>query len=431
MNDEIRVTVMQYTDRPNLVLAYVDPISGKRKTKSAGTSNEKAAWKAAATWEEELRAGPHCPPSKVTWAAFRERYEAEHLASLAEKSREIAGLALNVLERHLDPDRLAKIDGSALSKLQAAMRKPRTVKRDGEEITLPPIKETSVATYLRAIKAALRWARRVGLLTKVPEIDMPRGAKGRKMKGGALVGEQFERLLAAVPKIRPKDAAEWQRYLTGLWLSGLRLGESVALSWNADATFAVDLSGRRPRFRIKGTAQKSGRDELLPMTPDFAEFLLRTPEAQRRGRVFKLNQGGGNLPLAAHHVGEIVTRIGEKSRVVVNPVDGKTASAHDLRRSFGTRWAKRVMPAVLQRLMRHASIQTTMTHYIDLDVDDMADDLWARHPAEGTAAGSGNISGNISAKSPVFPGDGADSNLIYEQVVVGTAGRGPRRSPPN
>jgi len=40
--------------------------------------------------------------------------------------------------------------------------------------------------------------------------------------------------------------------------------------------FAVDLSGRRPRFKIKGEAQKSGQDELLPMTPDFAELILRT-----------------------------------------------------------------------------------------------------------------------------------------------------------
>ena len=37
--------------------------------------------------------------------------------------------------------------------------------------------------------------------------------------------------------------------------------------------------------------------------------------------------------------------------------------------------------------MRHANVQTTMQFYVDLDVDDMADDLWARHPA--TAGGGG------------------------------------------
>ena len=387
MSDEIRVNVMQYPDRPNLVLAYTDPVSGKRKTKSAGTSNEKAAWKAAAAWEEELRAGPQCPPSKVTWQAFRERYEAEHLASLAPKSRESSRFALNRVEKHLNPDRLCKVNASALSTLQSKLRDTK-------------IRETSIATVLRAVKAALSWGVSVGMLAAVPRINMPKGSKGRKMKGGALVGEQFDRMLAAVPKIRPKDSAEWQRYLTGVWLSGLRLGESVALSWDSDAPFAVDLSGRHPRFRIKGEAQKSGRDELTPMTPDFAEFLLQTPEAQRRGRVFRLNQDGGGVPLSTHNVGKVVDRIGKKAGVIVNPTDGKTASAHDLRRTFGTRWARRVMPAVLRKLMRHANVQTTMQYYVDLDVDEMADDLWAKHPAAvGENRPAGNISGNIDPET--------------------------------
>jgi integrase len=184
--------------------------------------------------------------------------------------------------------------------------------------------------------------------------------------------------------------------LTGLWLSGLRLEESITLSWDADAQFAVDLSGRRPRFKIKGEAQKSGQDELLPMTPDFAEFILQTPESERRGRVFRLNHALRGTPLAAMAVSKLVTKIGKKARIIVNPAEGKTASAHDLRRTFGTRWAKRVMPAVLRKLMRHASIETTMGYYVDLDVDDMADDLWASHPATaGTKPGASNISGNI------------------------------------
>jgi hypothetical protein len=58
------------------------------------------------------------------------------------------------------------------------------------------------------------------------------------------------------------------------------------------------------------------------------------------------------------------------------------------------------MPAVLRRLMRHANVQTTMQYYVDLDVDEMADDLWANYPA--TAGGnppSGNISGNIGPET--------------------------------
>ena len=62
---------------------------------------------------------------------------------------------------------------------------------------------------------------------------------------------------------------------------------------------------------------------------------------------------------------------------------GKHASAHDLRRSFGTRWARRLKPATLQLLMRHRSIETTMKYYVDLDADDIADELWQEYkPSE-------------------------------------------------
>ena len=43
MADEIKVTVCRYPDRANLVLRYVDPLTGKQKTKSAGTADEAAA----------------------------------------------------------------------------------------------------------------------------------------------------------------------------------------------------------------------------------------------------------------------------------------------------------------------------------------------------------------------------------------------------
>jgi integrase len=420
MSDEIRVTVIRYPDRANLVLAYTDPVSGKRQTKSAGTSKEKDAWKKAAAWEEELRAGPLCPPSKVTWESFRQRYEEEHLATLAPETRQKAGYALDRVERYLNPDRLVKLTAGALSTFQAKLRDTGA-------------KDTTIAAVLRHVKAALSWGVSVGMLAKVPKIVMPKKAKGRKMKGGALVAEQFERMLAAVPKVRAHDAPEWTRYLRGLWLSGLRLEESVALSWDADTPFAIDLSGKRPRFKIKGEAQKSGQDELLPMTPDFAELILRTPESERRGRVFRLNHARRGSPLDGMAVGKLVTKIGKKAGVVVatvekrKSVDGKLvtttvkkfASAHDLRRSFGTRWAQRVRTPVLQRLMRHASIETTLGYYVDLNVDEMADDLWANHPAGengGNKPAPGNRIGNIRPVDAPALTDGLDVN----SVVVGS-----------
>lgn len=49
----------------------------------------------------------------------------------------------------------------------------------------------------------------------------------------------------------------------------------------------------------------------------------------------------------------------------------------DLRRSFGYRYSRRVMPAVLRELMRHAKVETTIQYYVGNDAKRTAADLWA------------------------------------------------------
>jgi len=376
MNDEIKVTVCKYPDRANLVLRYVDPLTGKQRTKSAGTPHEAEAIGRAAVWEDELRTGRYQAPSKLTWAEFRKRYEDEKLATRAPRTRATAAVAFGHLERVLNPDRLSKLTSDTMSRFQAKLRE------EG-------MKDTTLAKNLRHIHAALSWGVAMELLVKVPKMHKPERQRGAKlMKGRPIVAEEFDRMLAAVPKIRPLDAPEWERLLRGLWLSGLRLGEAVALSWDIETPFQADLTGRRPAFRILAEAQKSGRDEVLPMTPDFAQFLAETPEAERTGLVFKLIDQRLQQPIASHRVGEIVVKIGKRAGVVVNKADGKFASAHDLRRAFGTRWAQRVRPAVLKVLMRHSSVQTTESYYVELNAGEVADQLWARWGQEGNKRGN-------------------------------------------
>ena len=92
------------------------------------------------------------------------------------------------------------------------------------------------------------------------------------------------------------------------------------------------------------------------------------------------------LRITARRVGRAISEIGKRAKIVVNKAEGKFASAHDLRRSFGTRWAERLKPATLQLLMRHRSIETTMKYYVDLSSDDVADELWYAYSAESPRA---------------------------------------------
>jgi integrase len=360
MSDEIVVKVNSYGPGRPLSLVYFDPVSGRKKAKSAGTTDWREAERLAGELEKELRAGRGASPSKMTWADFRKRYEAEKGTAQAVKTRAAFKSAANHLEHVLNPDRLCKLTAAVLSGFQSKLRE------DG-------MGEVTIGSTLRHLRAALSWGVDVGLLPAVPKMAIPRagGARAR-----AVSGEEFDRMLLAVPKVRPHDSAAWLHYLTGLWLSGLRLEESLALSWDRDEPFTVDLSGRRPAFRIEAAAQKARRDDRLPMTEDFYRLIMQIPEAERTGVVFKLPGLKTGCPITGKRVCRIVAAIGERAGVVVatvekrKRVDGKLvattskkyASAHDLRRSFGTRWARRVMPATLKRLMRHAEIATTMKY---------------------------------------------------------------------
>jgi integrase len=278
------------------------------------------------------------------------------------------------------------------------------------------MKLTTIGRHLRHIKAALRWAERQGMFAKAPTIEMPKLPKGQAlMKHRPVTGEEFDRLVEAAPQVRPQDSLAWVRLLRGLWLSGLRLSEAVALSWDEGEPFHLDVSGKYPAFRIMPEGQKSRQPEIAPTTPDFAAWLLVEfpDEGQRAGRVFRVDNLKTGKPIDSHHVGRLVAKIGRKAGVVVGTtekavkVEGKPvkktvklfATAHDWRRGFCTRWSRKVMPAVLQRLARHAHISTTMSYYVSSTADEIGADLWAAWGKGGSDQAQGNISGNIAPKT--------------------------------
>lgn len=375
----IKVKITKYADRKHFVMYYIDPVTEKPVTRSTRKCTRREAERVAALWEDDLRAGRREGDPRMTWKAFREKYEAEKLRSLSPRTIEAADTAFNHLESLINPARPASLTEATISIFQAKLRERK-------------IQETSIASYLRHIKAALNWAVSMGLMPVMPTIHMPKRSKGqRMMRGRPITSAELEKMIQQVPVVRPKDATAWEHYLKGLWYSGLRLGGSLVVSWDADAPISVDLSGRRPRLRIFAEAEKGNRDRLLPMTPDFAEFLLATPESDRHGRVFKLGGQFTKGPMTSRRVGRVISEIGKKAGVVVNSGAGKYASAHDLRRAFGTRWARKVMPTVLQKLMRHDSIETTLRYYVDLDADEMAEELWK--------AMQGNINTSINTPS--------------------------------
>lgn len=423
---KIHVHVVRYADCKNLVLRYRDPTTGRQVRKSAGTASKSEARRAAHAWEAALNDGRDQGPHAITWEAFRQRYEDEVVPSLAERTSDKITTAFNAVERLLPKvaaGRLQDLDAEAISRLQAGLR-------DGKR------SENTIAAYLGHLRAALQWAADMGLIPAVPKIKKPQRASKRgrasKGKGRPLTGEEFERMLNKVPaallalkqrkkaarkvpeggwkrgpyqtapvELDPQAVASWRHFLTGLWLSGLRLGEALDLYWDQPNKLCIDLTGKHPRLVIPEDCEKGHRNRLLPLTPDFAGFILATPPADRHGPVFNPQavQGRASYDVA----GRVIGLIGELAGVKVHthPRTGKVkyASAHDLRRSFGDRWARKVMPAVLQRLMRHECIETTLRYYVGLDADSLAEELYRSCPS-GQERPLGTVLGTVAQDDP-------------------------------
>jgi len=405
--DEIKVSVVEFSDRKCYQMQYRCPLTGKKKTKATEVERDgskksrRDAERAAGDLEKQLRAGVYQDVSKITWPDFRARYENEVLTSLAENTDAKVQGVFNSIESILSPARLRDLTADRLSHYQAKLRE------NG-------LAESTIASMLAHLRAAMSWAVKMGMLPKAPTIERPKRAKGGKlMKGRPITTEEFERMLAKVADVvtaelgddaedddiaaRDQMIADWTFYLKGLWASGLRLSESLALDWQRPDRLRVDMDGKRPMLQIPAALEKGNQDRLLAMAPEFAEMLLEVPVEDRRGPVFQLRTRRGQRP-SEWWVSRVVAKIGEKAGVKVDErtkggkLVVKFASAHDLRRSFGSRWAPRVMPQVLMELMRHESIETTLRFYVGQDAQRTADVLWAAH--EKASNKSGNTAPN-------------------------------------
>jgi integrase len=384
MNDTIRVRVVEFSDRKNYQLQWTDPDTGRKKTKSTdvertGRKKERDdAVKAAGEWETKLNSGEVVNNHRLTWDQFRERYEREVGSRLAPETQKKNDTAFDLVESVMRPKRLADVTSTAVSawlhSIQTKDRGPATA-----------------AIYGRALRAAMRWAAEMKLIREAPKFRLPK-KQGDMAKGRALCGEEHDRIKAAVSKIVPAgDAPKWKRLLDGLWWSGLRLGEAIALSWEPAADVAVVLiGGERPVVRFRAAGQKGRRDELWPCPPEFGAMLEAVPEAERTGFVFELPKRGHWKGRATKDsAGRTISSFGEKAGVITGEKPEDNATAHAYRRAFGTRWSKRVMPPDLMRLMRHRDIETTMRYYVTADAASLADELWRKF-------GNGNAFGNTA-----------------------------------
>ena len=381
MGESITVWVAEFGDRAHYQLQWRDPITNRLRTKStrirrSGLARDrKVAERMAGELEAKLNAGEAVIPSRFLWADFRARYEAEVVPGLAPRTGEKIASVFDRFEAEINPRRLWDVDEKRLSAFVSNLRKGERGKGK--------LAESTIAGHLAHLKAALNWAKLQKLVAHLPgfpRIKRAKMSKGAKvMRGRPITTEEFERMLGKVEDVVGRAAADrWTFFLRGLWTSGLRLTESLELYWDQEDKLHPVLTGKFPMLRIPADLEKGNKERLLPMAPEFAELLNGVPEAERSGPVFNLERADGKPGRpAVDRVSKIVSSIGEKAKVRVDAK--KTASAHDLRRAFGERWAARLMPAQLMELMRHETIETTLSYYVGRNAERTAAILWHEH----------------------------------------------------
>jgi hypothetical protein len=134
--NRVNVWVQKFSDRPNLVLQWFDPDTGRRKSTNAATAETQDAERLRGDLEYELNHSKYQEASRIDWEQFRQLFEAEHLPGLREKTRLKYTTVLDVFEQIVNPKKLRSINERTLSAIETGMRER---KRPGGKVGLAPM----------------------------------------------------------------------------------------------------------------------------------------------------------------------------------------------------------------------------------------------------------------------------------------------------
>jgi integrase len=338
----VTVRVQLFPDRPHLMLQWHDPVTGKRKSRTAGTCNPLDAEKKRADLEYELNHGLYQEPSRITWERFRELFEAEYVSARRKDTRKNYYATLDLFERLCEPKLLRSIDVRVISAFASALRKQPGYGGG----TMQP---STVKVRLQFLRTALNWAaaqRCIPECPPFPDVKVP------KKKPQPVPPESFERLLAKAPD------AHMRAYLLTGWLAGLRLNEALELEWE-ETTGAPYLDPARHRIVFPAEFVKAVEDQWIPLDPELWQALDALPRVGRKVFHFGAIDGRGDRRLTDKTVSARVRDLAKAA--------GVKLTMKSLRRGFGCRYAGKVPAQVLQKLMRHSNIAITMTYYANTD----------------------------------------------------------------
>ena len=170
----------------------------------------------------------------------------------------------------------------------------------------------------------------------------------------------LQKLLAACPDDR------WSGIVTIAYYGGLRRGEILALEWS-DVDFD---SGVLHIYNKVDHLTKSRRIRTVPMTQQVRAALQKLRFGMLKSKLVFTGRGG--RPLAENfdrHFKRLLTKAG-----LIDDDGQAVFTLHDLRRSCATELLRcGVPPKVVQRILGHAKLDTTMRYYAGVEDKDITE----------------------------------------------------------
>src|ERR1035441_4314338 len=324
---------------------------GKRRSQRIGTKKEfptkAAAWKAV----QHIHVAPQKQSDGVTVRDVSTRYQAERMPTRKCTAR--------VYRSFLDNHVLPKWGDTLIQDVQ-----PRPVELWLRELPLAPKSKTHVRSLLHSLVDFAMWAGILEIARNPISLVVNRGASKRVRKARSLTAEQFGALL--------KELREPYATIALLCIClGLRISEALALRWSD-----VDWLGSRVSIQ-RGIVEQhvdecktQGSAKALVV----AEGLLARLKAWKQASPFREAEDWvfaspvkiGRLPYSYGGIRGELERVEKASGL-------GHVTTHAFRHSYCS-WldATGAPISVHQKMMRHASIKTTMDIYGDVVTDEMS-----------------------------------------------------------
>lgn len=209
------------------------------------------------------------------------------------------------------------------------------------------MKSKTLNDYLSDVRSFLQWLVELDRLASNPLSKVPRITvkDDEEEKRRAFAGDEAERLFL----VSGSRAIIYQATL----FCGLRRGELETLAWG---DVQQDRNGAT-FLKIRASTTKNGKTTLQPVPEWLAESLrkYRPKDARLSDRVFPV------VPRMPRFLKDLdaagIPRVDER---------GHVSKFHSLRHSLGTwLWATGADPRVIMKLMRHSSLELTVSRYTD------------------------------------------------------------------